>query len=144
MNRKRSTPKHLETIWSDLAPRMSDEYANVPLALAGAKSHFRSLVDRGVAHTLYSIDGRPIAILTWQDDAGRVATSFAATDEFFTPSYIRPFRRYMDEFQALRHNQPIVCYSHSTHPDVPHWFRFLRFTLESQDGLHRVFVRAPR
>lgn len=124
---------------------MSDEYLLAGFSLQEVRGIFQSFIDMGIGHTLFSADGRPIAVMIWQDDpGGGVATSFAATEDFFASTYLRPFRRYMDDFQALRHNARIVSYSHSTHPDVPGWFRFLKFECIREEGVHRDFVRAPR
>ena len=144
MLRKKTTPKHLEIIWPNLAQRMRDEYMFAVSSVDNAKTAFRAAINSGVGHTLFSPEGSILAIMIWQDDPRGVSTSFAATEGFFTRDYVQPFRDYMDEFQALRHNVGIVSHSFSKHPKVVGWFNSLKFELEKESGVHRVFFRAPR
>lgn len=142
--RKKSTAKHIETIWPQLAQRLQDEYAFAGYTLDSAKASFLDEIAKGVGHTLFSEDGSVLAVMVWQDDTRGVATSFAATEAFFSREYVQPFRDYMDEFQKLRHNAGIVSHSFSNHPRIVAWFNSLKFELEREEGVYRVFYRAPR
>lgn len=144
MLRKKSTLKHIEIIWPQLAQRLRDEYVFAVSSVDNAKTAFRTAIESGIGHTLFSADGAILAIMIWQDDPRGVSTSFAATEDFFTREYVHPFRDYIDEFQKLRHNAGIVSHSFSEHPKVVGWFKSLKFELENEDGVHRMFFRAPR
>lgn len=132
----------IDRIWPHLAQRMLDEYRHAGFPnVAQVRGIFRKAFKAGCGVAYSSDDDRPLAVMMWQPEGLMVATGFAATDEFFSPRYVRPFSRLLHQFQMERGNPPLICHSHSEHPSVSKWFSTLGFQLVREDGLHRDFMR---
>lgn len=136
--------RDLLAIWPKLAKRMKEEYRLAGVPSRQARRMFKDWIKAGTADALLE-DTNPVAIMAWEMREGSMITSFAGTDAFFEPRFVRPFSRYIANLQHANGNCPLVSHSHSTHPQVVKWFATLGFDLDSpSDGVYRVFVRSPQ
>lgn len=142
MESRTATAKDLALVFRGLAGRSRQEYEAAGFNIRKAKDAFLMNLKEGRGHTLLE-DGKPVAIIAWEEDGGAVSTSFAAHESFFKASTVRFCKRHVRRIQELCGNLPVHSYSWSDRKDVAKWFRTLGFRQVDSGKNYILFELAP-
>lgn len=140
MEARSATSKDLAKVFRNLAGRMVREYEVAGLTKRAAKDAFLKKLKAGRGDVI--IDGdEPIAIIVWDEEDGKISTSFAAQERFFTGSIatIRFCRKHLSCIQQKYDDLPVRSYSWSKESSVKKWFEVLGFQEVVDGDVYRVF-----
>ena len=132
----------LETVFHDLARRMSDEYVAAGRDSKAAYDNLMMNLKEGRAHALLDGD-EVVAVIAWHEDRNVANTLFAASDDFFTAPSVRFCKRHIRQMQALTGNLPIHSRSWIDREEVVRWFRLIGYEEQGMENGARLFVLPP-
>lgn len=142
MRARTATVGDLETVFVNLAARMSDEYVAAGKDSKAAFDNLMMNLKEGRAHALFDGDD-VVAIIAWNEEQDAAHTLFAAREDFFSAGSVRFCKRHIRQIQALAGNLPIHSRAWSERAEIVRWFKLLGYEERGTENGAKLFVLPP-